>query len=146
MDITTTTDKPIRQKPYFTPLKKFPIVDKAIDNMLAAHNIRPSVSPWSSPIVIVPKKDGSKMFCVDFRKLNAVSKPNSYPLPKIDETLALLVGSNYFSALDCRQVYFQVKKWKKQVGKRLPFVVVGACLSLMSCPLGSAMPQAGFKN
>ena len=66
MDITTTTDKPIRQKPYFTPLKNRPIVDKAIDNMLAANIIRPSVSPWSSPIVIVPKKDGSKRFCVDF--------------------------------------------------------------------------------
>ena len=89
MDITTTTDKPIRQKPYFTPLKNRPIVDKAIDDMLAANNIRPSVSPWSSQIVIVPKKDGSKRFCVDFRKLNAVSKPNSYLLPEIDDILAL---------------------------------------------------------
>ena len=92
MDIKTTTDEPKRQKPYFTPLKNRPIVDKAIANMLAADIIRPSVSPWSSPIVIVPKKDGSKRFCVDFRKLNAVTKPNSYPLPKIDEILALLGG------------------------------------------------------
>ena len=109
MDITTTTDKPIRQKPYFTPLKNRPIVDKAIDDMLAANIIRPSVSPWSSPIVIVPKKDDSKRFCVDFRKLNAVSKPNSYLLPKTDDILAVLGGSNYFSALDFRQGYFQVK-------------------------------------
>ena len=109
MDIKTTTDEPIRQKPYFTPLKNRPVVDKAIDDMLAADIIRPSSSPWRSPIVIVPKKDGSKRFCVDFRKLNAVTKPNSYPLPKIDEILALLGGSQYFSALDCRQGYFQVK-------------------------------------
>ena len=109
MDITTTIDKPIRQKPYFTPLKNRPLVAKAIDDMLAADIIRSSASPWNSPIVIVPKKDGSKRFCVDFRKVNAVTEPNSYPLPKIDEILALLGGSNYFSALDCRQGYFQVK-------------------------------------
>ena len=109
MDIKTNTHEPIRQKPYFTPLKNRPIVDKAIDDMLAADIIRPSVSPQSSPIVIVPKKDSSKRFCVDFHKLNAVTKPNSYPLPKIDEILALLCGSQYFSALDCQQGYFQVK-------------------------------------
>ena len=109
MDIKTTTDEPIRQKPYFTPLKKKPIVDKAINDMLAADIVRPSVSPWSSPIVIVPKKGGSKHFCVGFRKLNAVTTPNSYPLPKNDKILALLGGSRYFSALDCRQGYFQVK-------------------------------------
>ena len=93
VDIKTTTDQTIRQKPYFTPLKNRPVVDKAIDDMLAADIIRPSSSPWSSPIVIVPKKDGSKRFCIDFRKSNAVTKPNSYPLPKIDEILALLGGS-----------------------------------------------------
>ena len=90
-----------KDKPYFTPLKNRPIVDKAIDDMLADDTIHPSVSPWSSPIVIVPKKDGSKRFCVDFCKLNAVTKPNNYPLPKIDEILAILGGSPYFSALYC---------------------------------------------
>ena len=98
-----------KDKPYFTPLKNRPIVDKAIDDMLADDTIHPSVSPWSSPIVIVPKKDGSKRFCVDFCKLNAVTKPNNYPLPKIDEILDNLGGSPYFSALYCRQGYFQGK-------------------------------------
>ena len=84
-------------------------MDKAINDILAADIIRPSVSPWSRPIVIVQKNDGSKRFCVDFRKLNAVTKPNRYPLPKIDEIFAFLGGSRYFSVLDCQQGYFQVK-------------------------------------
>ena len=87
MDIKTSTDEPIRQKPYFTPLKNRPVVDKAIEDKLAADIISPSSSPWSSPIVIVPKKYGSKRFCVVFGKLNAVTKLNSYPLRKLNEIL-----------------------------------------------------------
>lgn len=109
MTINTGNAEPIRQKPYFTPLKNRAYVDKAIDDMLSTGIIENSTSPWSSPIVIVPKKDGTKRFCVDYRKLNAVTIPNSHPLPKIDEILALLGGSKYFSALDCRQGYFQIK-------------------------------------
>lgn len=60
MKIDTQGVTPIRHKPYFTPLKKRPIVNKAIDDMLENGIIRHSQSPWSSPIVIVPKKDGSK--------------------------------------------------------------------------------------
>ena len=59
----------IKLKPYRTPFTKRPIVDKAIDDMLAANVIQPSRSPWSFPIVIADKKDGSKGFCTDFRKL-----------------------------------------------------------------------------
>lgn len=61
MDIKTTTDEPIKQKPHFTPFKNRLIVDKAINDMLAADIIRSSVSPWRSPIVFVPKKDCSKV-------------------------------------------------------------------------------------
>ena len=77
--------------------------------MLESSIINRSNFPWSSPIVIVGKKDGSKRFCVDFRALNKVTKVNSWPLPRIEESLALLGGSKYFTALDCRSGYFQVK-------------------------------------
>ena len=52
--------------------------------------IRPSTSPWSSPIIMVRKKDGSWRFCIDFRKLNSVTHKDAYPLPRIDETLESL--------------------------------------------------------
>ena len=66
------------------------------------------MSPWSSPIVLVPKKDGTIRFCVDYRKLNFVTKKDSYALPRIDEALALLNGNLYFSSLDCNAGYFQI--------------------------------------
>lgn len=76
--------------------------------MLEAGVIRRSKSPWSFPVIIVDKKDGSKRFCVDFRKLNQVTKPNSYPLPLIDDILALLGKAKYFTSLDLKSGYWQV--------------------------------------
>ena len=113
--------------------------------MLAADIILPSVSPWSSPVVIVPKKDGSKRFCVDFRKVNAVTKPNSYPLPKIDEILALLGGSNYFSALDCRQGYFQVKM-EESSREKTAFCCSRCLFGINVMPFGLCNAPGSFKN
>ena len=60
--------------------------------MLEQGVIRPSSSPWASPIVLVAKKEGSTRFCVDYRKLNAITKPDVFPLPRIDDSLNLLAG------------------------------------------------------
>ena len=76
--------------------------------MLGANIIERSRSLWSFPVVIVDKKDGSKRFCVDFRKLNKITKSNSYPLPVIDDILALLGRAKYFSSLDLKSGYWQV--------------------------------------
>ena len=62
--------------------------------------IVPSSSPWASPIVLVAKRDGTKRFCVDYRKLNAITKLDVYPLPCIDDSLDLLADTKYFSSLD----------------------------------------------
>ena len=68
-----------------------------IDDMLKKGVIEPSTGPWSSPIVLVKKKDRSLRFCVDFRKLNDVTKKDAYPLPRIDETLDVLAEAKWFS-------------------------------------------------
>ena len=108
MKIDTGDHKPIKLKPYRTPFTKRPIVDKAIDDMLAANVIQPSRSPWSFPIVIVDKKDGSKRFCTDFRKLNLISKKSSWPLPVIDDMLAVLGKAEFFTTLDLKSGYWQI--------------------------------------
>ena len=98
----------IKFRPYRTPLNNRKIIDETIDEMLDAKVIRRSRSPWSFPVVIVDKKDGSKRFCVDFRKLNQVTKKNSYPLPVIDDILALLGKAKYLTSLDLKSGYWQV--------------------------------------
>jgi hypothetical protein len=70
--------------------------------------IGPSMSPWSSNIVLVKKKDNSLRFCIDFRQLNDCTIKDSHPLPRIDDTLDALSGSKYYSTLDLKSGYWQV--------------------------------------
>ena len=103
--IDTGDAPPMRLRPYRIPLKKQPLVHKAVDDMLEAGIIRKSQSQYSFPVVIVDKKDGSKRFCIDFRALNKITKPISWPLPLIDDVLSLLKGANYFTSLDMKSGY-----------------------------------------
>ena len=86
--IETGDHPPIKQRPYRLPFSQRKLVEEHIQKMLQAGIISPSRSPWSSPIVIVDKKDGQKRFCVDLRALNKIVVKNSYPLPRIDDILA----------------------------------------------------------
>ena len=108
MKIDTGDHPPIRQKPYRTPLQKRQLVEKAINEMLEANIIRKSRSPWSSPIILVKKFDGSERFCVDMRKINAISKTITNFLPNIDSILTLLNSSSWFSTLDLKSGYWQI--------------------------------------
>lgn len=76
--------------------------------MLTDGVIRKSTSPWSSPILFLPKKDGFYRFCVDYRKLNAVTKRDAYPIPYISSILDRLRGASYLSSLDIKSTYWQI--------------------------------------
>ena len=106
--IDTGDQKPIKQPPRRLPLAKVDIAQKAIKEMHEQGVVEPSNSPWMSPIVLVKKKDGTQRFCVDYRKLNEVTRKDSYPLPRIDTTLDALAGSKWFSTLDMKCGYWQV--------------------------------------
>ena len=95
--INTGDAQPIRQAPRRLPLAKQEETEELVRKMLDEGVIEESNSPWSSPVVLVTKKDGSTRFCVDYRKLNDVTKKDSYPLPRIDDTLTILSFFAWFS-------------------------------------------------
>ena len=109
MRIDCQGHRPLKNRAYRTPLNKRKIIDKAIDEMLEAKVIERSQSPWSFPLVVVKKKDGSDRMCVDFRTLNKIVRPVSFPLPLIDDILSLLGDAKYFTALDLKSGYWQVQ-------------------------------------
>ena len=79
-----------------------------VQHMLSSNVIRPSNSPWASPVVMVRKKDGTLRFCMDFRQLNAATVKDAHPLPRIDDLLDALHGAKWFSTLDLKSGYWQV--------------------------------------
>jgi hypothetical protein len=107
--IYTEDVPPISSRPYMVPLTEQKFINEEIQKMLDNKLIRESTSPWASPVVLVTKKNGKKRFCVDYRKLNAITKKDSYPLPRIDEMLDSLAGAKYFSTLDLMSGYWQVE-------------------------------------
>ena len=107
-DIDTGASSPIRQHPRRLPYHDRAEVEKQVRDMLAQGVIQPSTSPWSSPFVLVKKKDGSYRFCMDYRKLNSVTKIDAHPLPRVDDLLEALNGKTIFSTLDLRSGYWQV--------------------------------------
>ena len=117
MQIEIGNNEPIKMRPYRTPIKNREVIDKAIDDMLDSEVIRRSKSPLSFPVVIVDKKDGSKRFCVDFRRLIKITKKNSYPLHLIDDILALLGKAKFFTSLDLKSGYWQVAMEEKDKEK-----------------------------
>ena len=107
--IDTGNAIPIRQQVRRLPLPAKEKVRQLLKDMMEKKVISPSKSPWASPIVLVQKKDGSTRFCVDYRKVNEVTRKDAYPIPRIDETLDTLAGATFFSTLDLRSGYWQVE-------------------------------------
>ena len=116
MDIITEGG-PIYQRPYRTPLAKKLAIDEEIDKMLAMGIIRPSSSPWASPITLVPKKDGTLRFCTDYSRMNSITVKNRYPLPFIQDIFDNLGGATVFSSLDMRSGYWQVGLTENAISK-----------------------------
>ncbi|GFV48617.1 retrovirus-related Pol polyprotein from transposon 297 [Trichonephila clavipes] len=107
--IFTGDHAPINQRAYRVSPTERRIIHEEVQKMLDEGIVQPSESPWSSPVVLVRKKDGSWRFCVDYRKLNSVTKKDVYPLPRIDDTLDCLKGTKFFSSMDLRSGYWQIE-------------------------------------
>jgi len=114
-------------------------VNKIIEEMKSQGVIEESRSPWTSFVVMVKKKNGSLRFCVDYRKLNSITVKDSYPLPRIEDILDQLSGNSWFSTLDLKSGYWQVKLEAPRIRrKRLSLLEIDYSSS-MSCHLVFAM-------
>ncbi|GBN60390.1 Retrovirus-related Pol polyprotein from transposon 297, partial [Araneus ventricosus] len=107
--INTGNHPPIKQYPRLLPLGKKEEAERLVKEMVDNGIIEESSGPWPSPIVLIKKKDGSTRFCVDYRNLNEITIKDSYPLPRIDDTLDALNGSQWFSTLDLKSGYWRVE-------------------------------------
>jgi transposase InsO family protein len=107
-EIETDSQTPIKQAVRRVPIHLRDESRQEVSKMLKAGIVQPSNSPWASPVVLVRKKDGTIRFCIDYRKLNDVTKKDSYPLPRIDESLDSLGKARYFTTLDLASGYWQI--------------------------------------
>jgi hypothetical protein len=124
--IDTGDSRPVKQRPYRIPVPLNTVVNKQVNDMIERRVIRSSDSPWSSPIVFAPKKDGDYIFRVDFRRVNSVTKKDAHPMPRIDEILDQLGGTRYFSTLDLASGYWQVPLREEDMEKTAFSSSVGA--------------------
>ena len=164
MDIDTGDNPPVCQRPYTLPLKHAEWVKKELNILEAARIIVRSVSPWASPIVVVPKRSApgeppKRCMCVDYQALNKLLPPvkkahsnargvlSLVPLPKIDEVYACLKGSKVFSTLDMHSGYHHVEMTKKARPKTA--FTLPANLDkweFLRCPFGLAQAPAYFQR
>ena len=107
--IHTGDAPPIKQPSRRLPLHYQQEVRHLLDEMQQQGVIESSSSPWSSPIVLVRKRDGTLRFCVDYRKLNSVTRRDCFPLPRVDDILDSLSDAQWFSTFDLRSGYWQVE-------------------------------------
>lgn len=103
-----TSAEPIKQRYYPLSPALLKITNTELDSMISLGIVEPSSSPWTSLIVLVKKKDNYYRFCIDYRKVNAVTKKDAYPLPYINTILDCLRDAQYLSSLDIRSAYWQI--------------------------------------
>ena len=107
--------------------------------------IQPSSSPWSSPIVLVRKKDGSLRLCIDYRHLNSFTKNDTYPLPRINDIIDQLGSMKYFSTLDLASGYWQIPMTPSSQEKTT-FITTGGLYEFRVMPFGLKNARAVFQR
>ena len=143
--INTGNASPIHQLPRRVPQARREEVRRLLREMPDNGIIEPSDSSWSSPVVLAKKKDGSLHFCVDYRKVNAVTRKDAYPLPRVDDTLDTLGGSKFFTTLDLASGYWQVEVATEDRPKTA-FVTPEGLFQFKVMPFGLCNAPATFQR
>ena len=143
--IDTGSSPPVKQQVRRTPFALREKVDQLVEEMLDLGVIEASESPWASPIVLVQKKNGEMRFCVDYRKLNRITKLDEFPLPRIDDTLDQLTGSRHFSTLDLASGYWQIAM-DSESKEKTAFTTYSGLFQFRKMPFGLVNAPATFQR
>lgn len=143
--IRTGDALPLRQRPYRVSHSEIQTIEKEVDKMLFKNIFRPSSSPWSSPVVLIANKDGFIRFCIDYRRLNKVTRKDVYSMPRIDDALDALRDARYFSSLDLRSGYWQVPMADEDKEKTA-FVTPDGLFEFNVMPFGLSNAPATFER
>ena len=142
--IDTGDSGPIRMHPYRASFVERRKIREKVQTLLDANIIEESISPWAAPVVLVPKKDGSSRLCVDYRKLNAVTKKNAYPIPRMEDALDRLGGSQYFSILDLLSGFYQIEVDEAD-REKTAFVTPDGLYQFRRLPMGLCNSPSSFQ-
>ena len=141
--IEMVTDDPVRVKPYPIPYSLREELKQDIEQMLDMGVIRKSDSPYSSPIVIVRKKDGSNRICIDFRRVNKLSRFDSEPMIRPQDIFSRISQDKYYSKFDMTKGYWQIPMRKQDIAKT-SFVTPDGCYEFVKMPFGLMNSGATF--
>ena len=144
-DIITTDARPVRCGPRRLAPAGLRKEQTCVKEMLDGGQIEPSDSPWASPVVLVTKKDGTTRFCVDYRRLIAMTTKDAYPLARIDDSLWLLGNQQWFSTMDLASGYWQVAM-SPEAKRKAAFVTNEGLFQFRVMPFGLCNAPATFER
>lgn len=146
VSLDTGDHPPIKQRPYRLPYSQWPMLENHLNDLQKANIIKPSQSPWASPILFVPRKDGGQpRMCVDYRKLNKALVQNSYPLPNIQDLLASFKGAQVYSVLDLKSGYYQIPLDPKD-RQKTAFICPFGLFEFNKLPFGLSTAPSWFQE
>jgi hypothetical protein len=143
--IDTGDARPIKQRARREPLAFAGEEKKAVEQLERQGIVRKSSSPWSSPVVLVRKKNGRVRVCIDYRRLNAVTKQDAFPLPRTQDCLDAVAGAKFFSTMDLTAGYHQIPVKKKDIPKTA-FVTKSGLYEFITMPMGLTSAGSTFQR
>jgi hypothetical protein len=144
-DIRTTTNEPVRVKQYPLPFSMTESIKDEVKEMLRMKVIEPSDSDYTSPVILVKKRDGTNRFVIDFRHLNRVSVFDAEPIPNIEEVFSKLAGHKYYSKFDLSKGYWQVPM-SMDAKKKTAFSTPSGLFHFRKMPFGLVNAPATFSR
>ena len=143
--IDTGDHAPIFQRAYSTPTSLIESIENEIKWLLEKQYIRPSKSPWASPMVTMRKPDGMARLCVDFKSINAITQPDPFHMPKVEEVLESVGKARYISKIDLSKGYYQVPMSQRDIPKTA-FTCHKGRFEFLQMPFGVENAPAVFQE